>query len=210
MPDSKIRIFDIGRKKAPVDLFPLVLHFVSKEKMQISSEALEAARITANRYLIRMCGKEGFHCRIRVQPFHVTRINKMLSCAGADRLQTGMRHAWGKPMGTAARVKIGTVLMSVRTYDKHENDVIEALRRTGFRLPGRQDVLVGDTWGFTKFTRLQYEFLRDHDMLKRDGINALRFNCRGKLDQAPDKMLIERHEMRRIVKESGLFHDGDI
>merc|ERR1719445_2201541 len=73
------------------------MHLISKEKIQISSEALEAARITANRYLIRMCGKDYFHCRIRVQPFHVTRINKMLSCAGADRLQTGMRHAWGKP-----------------------------------------------------------------------------------------------------------------
>merc|ERR1712141_532775 len=33
--------------------------------------------------------------RIRVHPFHVLRINKMLSCAGADRLQTGMRGAFG-------------------------------------------------------------------------------------------------------------------
>jgi len=210
VPDPKIRIFDIGRKKAPVDLFPLVIHFVSKEKIQISSEALEAGRITANRYLIRMCGKDGFHCRVRVQPFHVTRINKMLSCAGADRLQTGMRHAWGKPMGTAARVKIGTVLMSVRTKDQHKNDVIEALRRTSFRFPGRQQALVGDTWGFTKFTREQYEFLRDHNMLKRKGIYAERFNGRGKLDQAPTEMRMERYELRKLVRESGLFHDGGV
>ena len=33
--------------------------------------------------------------RVRCHPYHVTRINKMLSCAGADRLQTGMRHAYG-------------------------------------------------------------------------------------------------------------------
>ena len=38
----------------------------------------------------------------------------MLSCAGADRLQTGMRGAFGKPIGKAARVDIGTILMSVR------------------------------------------------------------------------------------------------
>jgi large subunit ribosomal protein L10e len=41
----------------------------------------------------------------------------MLSCAGADRLQTGMRGAWGKPNGTVARVNIGQIIMSVRTRD---------------------------------------------------------------------------------------------
>lgn len=46
------------------------------------------------------------------------RINKMLSCAGADRLQTGMRGAFGKPQGLVARVGIGTVLMSVRVRDQ--------------------------------------------------------------------------------------------
>lgn len=45
--------------------------------------------------------------RIRVHPFHVIRQKKMLTCAGADRLQTGMRHAFGKPAGTVARVDIG-------------------------------------------------------------------------------------------------------
>merc|ERR1711971_962382 len=52
----------------------------------------------------------------------------MLSCAGADRLQTGMRGAFGKPQGTVARVRIGQPLMSVRTHDKHKDSVIEALR----------------------------------------------------------------------------------
>ena len=52
--------------------------------------------------------------RIRVHPWHVLRINKMLSCAGADRLQTGMRGAYGKPIGNCARVKIGSILMSIR------------------------------------------------------------------------------------------------
>jgi ribosomal protein L16/L10AE len=38
----------------------------------------------------------------------------MLSCAGADRLQTGMRQAFGKSYGKVARVKIGSILYSVR------------------------------------------------------------------------------------------------
>merc|ERR1712151_506954 len=102
VPDPKIRAYDVGRKKAPVDDFRLCVHLVSCEREQVSSEALEAARIRANKHMVKSCGKDGFHLRIRVHPFHVTRINKMLSCAGADRLQTGMRHAWGKPQGTVA------------------------------------------------------------------------------------------------------------
>lgn len=49
MPDPKIRIFDLGRKKAGVDDFPLCVHLVSNEYEQVSSEALEAARICANK-----------------------------------------------------------------------------------------------------------------------------------------------------------------
>ena len=59
----------------------------SWEKEQITSEALEAARIAANKYMTKNAGKDTFHLRVRVHPFHVLRINKMLSCAGADRLQ---------------------------------------------------------------------------------------------------------------------------
>merc|ERR1739845_273641 len=115
VPDAKIRIFDLGRKKANVDDFPLCIHLVSNEYEQLSSEALEAARICANKYFVKNGGKESFHLRVRVHPYHVVRINKMLSCAGADRLQTGMRGAFGKPYGLVARVNIGQVLLSIRT-----------------------------------------------------------------------------------------------
>ena len=50
-----------------------------------------------------------------------------------------MRGAFGKPQGLVARVNIGQPLMSVRTYDKHKESVIEALRRTKFKFPGCQD-----------------------------------------------------------------------
>ena len=83
--DPKIRIYDLGRKKANVDEFPLCVHLVSNEYQQLSSEALEAGRICANKFMTKTSGKDSFHMRIRVHPFHVIRINKMLSCAGADR-----------------------------------------------------------------------------------------------------------------------------
>ncbi|CAI0439864.1 unnamed protein product [Linum tenue] len=60
----------------------------------------------------------------------------MLSCAGADRLQTGMRGAFGKPQGVCARVAIGQVLLSVRCKDNNSNHAQEALRRAKFKFPG--------------------------------------------------------------------------
>merc|ERR1719159_1996719 len=56
VPDSKIRIFDLGRKKANVEDFPLSIHLVSDELEQLSSEAMEAARICCNKYLVKKCG----------------------------------------------------------------------------------------------------------------------------------------------------------
>jgi large subunit ribosomal protein L10e len=40
-----------GRKRANVDEFPCCVHLVSNEYEQLSSEALEAARICANKYV---------------------------------------------------------------------------------------------------------------------------------------------------------------
>ena len=61
-------MFDAGKKKASVEEFPFVLHIVSKEKEQVSSEALEAARIACNKHLIKFSGKDAFHLRVRVHP----------------------------------------------------------------------------------------------------------------------------------------------
>merc|ERR1712048_398076 len=117
VPDAKIRIFDLGNKKASVMSFPVHVVMVSDEYEQIGSDALEAARISANKYMAKMCGKDAFHLRIRTHPYHVTRINKMLSCAGADRLQTGMRGAYGKPNGLVSRINIGDPILSIRTKE---------------------------------------------------------------------------------------------
>ncbi len=172
VPDPKIRIYDLGRKKARVDEFPLCVHLVSDEYEQLSSEALEAGRICANKYLVKHCGKDAFHMRMRLHPFHVIRINKMLSCAGADRLQTGMRGAFGKPQGTVARVHIGQPIMSVRAKDAHQAPVVEALRRAKFKFPGRQKIYVSKKWGFTKYNRDKYEEMRQDGRLVPDGVNV--------------------------------------
>ena len=118
---------------------------------------------------MKQAGKEGFHMRVRAHPFHVVRINKMLSCAGADRLQTGMRGAFGKPNGLVARVNIGQILLSVRTRDSHRANAIEALRRSQYKFPGRQKIIVSKNWGFTPLRRDEYVERRKDGRVRPDG-----------------------------------------
>merc|ERR1712149_31847 len=161
VPDPKIRIYDLGSKKASVLSFPKHVVMVSDEYEQIGSEALEAARICANKYMTKNIGKESFHLRMRCHPYHVTRINKMLSCAGADRLQTGMRGAYGKPNGLVSRINIGDPILSIRTKEANYDHAYEALRRSKMKFPGRQKIYRSKNWGFTKFTTEQFsEFMR--------------------------------------------------
>lgn len=182
VPDPKIRIYDLGRKKAHVDDFPLCIHLVSNEYEQLSSEALEAGRICANKYIVKNAGKDSFHMRVRVHPFHVIRINKMLSCAGADRLQQGMRGAFGKPQGLVARVNIGQVIFSIRTKDANKAVVMEALRRSKYKFPGQQKIIVSNKWGFTPLKREEYLKARSEGKLKPDGSYVKFVPQKGELD----------------------------
>ena len=183
VPDGKLKIFDLGRKRATVDELPLCVHLISNEYEQLSSEALEAGRICANKYLSKVAGKDSFHMRIRVHPFHVLRINKMLSCAGADRLQTGMRGAYGKPVGTVARVNIGQIIFSVRSKESNRATVIEALRRSQYKFPGRQKIIVSRLHGFTPFTRDEYIEKRQRGELAPDGAYVKILSRKGPLKQ---------------------------
>ncbi|ORY77392.1 ribosomal protein L10e/L16 [Protomyces lactucae-debilis] len=183
VPDPKIRIYDLGRKKAGVDEFPLCIHLVSNEKEQLSSEALEAGRITCNKYISKTTGKDSFHMRVRAHPFHCVRINKMLSCAGADRLQTGMRGAWGKPAGLVARVNIGQVIFSVRSRDNNKAVVIEALRRSSYKFPGQQKIVISKRWGFSDLTREEYVERRQKGNIRPDGAFCQYLSPHGPLEE---------------------------
>merc|ERR1712100_9535 len=183
VPDPKIRIFDLGRKKAGVDEFPFCAHLVSNEYEQLSSEALEAARICANKYVVKNSGKDSFHLRVRAHPFHVIWINKMLSCAGADRLQTGMRGAWGKPYGTVARVDIGQILLSIRTREDKGEAACEALRRAKCKIPGRQKIHVSHNYGFTPFKKEDYEKYKAEGRLIPQGVHVQWLSSHGPLSR---------------------------
>uniref|UniRef100_A0A2I2ZET2 Uncharacterized protein n=1 Tax=Gorilla gorilla gorilla TaxID=9595 RepID=A0A2I2ZET2_GORGO len=130
----------------------------------LSSEALEA-------YMVKSCGKDGFHIRVWLHPFHVIRINKMLSCA------------FGKPQGTVARVHIGQVIMSIRTKLQNKEHVTEALRRAKFKFPGRQKIHISKKWGFTKFNADEFEDMVAEKRLIPDGCGVKYIPSRGPLDK---------------------------
>ena len=131
----------------------------------------------------------------------------MLSVAGADRLQTGMHGAWGKPNGTVARVSIGQILLSVRTRDNRTfhlfqlslgnewvNDLlmkntvdrataIEALRRSQYKFPGRQKIIVSKNWGFTSLRRDEYLIKRQEGKIRIDGAYVQFLRNKGSIER---------------------------
>ena len=66
-------------------------------------------------------------------------------------------------------MKIGQILLSVRTSEKNREHAVEALRRSKFKFPGRQKIVLSNRWGFTKFTHEQYEEMMADGRLKVDG-----------------------------------------
>jgi len=132
IPDPKIRKFTHGD---PNRRFEYELVLVAKRSGQIRHNALEAARVATNKYLESKLGRANYFFRVVPYPHHVLRENKMIFGAGADRLQDGMRLAFGKPVGTAAQVWEGSTVLLVRV-DKQGLEVAkEALRRGASKLP---------------------------------------------------------------------------
>jgi large subunit ribosomal protein L10e len=134
VPGPKITIYDMGNRHA-IEKFPLKVSLIAIEACQIRHNALEAARQTVNRYLTKKVGRQNFHLRIRPHPMHVMRENKMMAFAGADRLQDGMRKAFGKPIGLAARVRKGQPLVTIRTSPENFKFSKDALRRATMKFP---------------------------------------------------------------------------
>ena len=70
------------------------------------------------------------------------RENKMIATAGADRLQEGMRKAFGKPIGVAARVDIGSVILDVLIKAENLDKAKAALKAATTKLPLKYKIVV--------------------------------------------------------------------
>jgi large subunit ribosomal protein L10e len=140
IPGSKIHMFDIGNSKGSFDV---ELSLTPEAAVQIKHNALEAARIAANKILSTL-GPNSYHLKMRVYPHHILRENPLATGAGADRFQEGMRRAYGKPIGTAARLKRDQKIMSVRVKKEKEAVAKDALRRAKMKFPVRCRTIIED------------------------------------------------------------------
>lgn len=132
IPPVQIPKFDHGNPKGK---FGITLRLLVTKPGQISSNALEAARRIANRYLEKHVGPNNYYLRIAVYPHHIVRENKMMAIAGADRLQDGMRLAFGTPIGRAARVSAGQTVIMVQTSKQYLEFVKNSLSVASSKLP---------------------------------------------------------------------------
>ncbi|EED44539.1 LSU ribosomal protein L10AE [Enterocytozoon bieneusi H348] len=138
--------------------------------------------------MVKMVGKDNFHMRICPQPLNVLRINKMLTCAGADRLQTGMRNSFGKPYGRAARIFVGQHIINVRTKPQNVAVAKEALRRAKNKLPGQQLIQESIIHGFTGLTRDEFCNLKENKRLLVRGTTISVIKEKGPIDQFKEKV----------------------
>lgn len=93
-----------------------------------------------------------------------------------------MRGAYGKPIGTVARVAVGQILFSIRVKTAMTQVAIDALKRSGDKFPGNHRVAVSRKWGFTKYDIADYERLRAEGKIVPDGVNVQVKNIHVKLD----------------------------
>jgi len=107
VPVQKIVKFTMGSENLfEKGKFPYHLIVVSKENVQIRHNALESCRQHINKSLEKnFLGQYVF--KVVPFPHHIQRENKMLTGAGADRMQTGMQLSFGKATEKAAIVKEG-------------------------------------------------------------------------------------------------------
>ncbi|MEZ0290152.1 MAG: 50S ribosomal protein L16 [Sulfolobales archaeon] len=140
IPPPKITKFTMGN---PRNKYLYAIRLVAEKNILIRHNALEAARTAAHRYLSKYIGEDKYFFVIRKYPHQVIRENKMLAFAGADRLQEGMRRAFGKPIGTGSYVYPGDIIIDVYVLDKTHIDIaIEALRRARAKLPESYRIVV--------------------------------------------------------------------
>jgi large subunit ribosomal protein L10e len=107
VPPQKIVKFTMGKESLDNDgKLPHHLTVVTEEKVQIRHNAFEACRQFINKKLDKeLSGQYMF--KVIPFPHHVQRENKMLTGAGADRMQTGMQLSFGKATSKAAIMKKG-------------------------------------------------------------------------------------------------------
>ncbi|MEX0933001.1 MAG: 50S ribosomal protein L16 [Candidatus Pacearchaeota archaeon] len=138
VPHQKIVKFTMGKPELYNEgKFPYHLKVVSAEKVQVRHNALEACRQFINKKIDKEFSGQ-YLFRIIPFPHHIQRENKMLTGAGADRMQTGMQLSFGKVAGKAAILNKGSNLFFIAVQNKKGVDFVRrVLKQVNPKLPGK-------------------------------------------------------------------------
>lgn len=115
--------------------FGTVLTVISLENVQMRDNAIEAARQSIHKDLeTNFLGQ--YYFAVKVFPHHILRENKMITGAGADRMQTGMTKSFGATIGRAAFVKENQPIFVIAVNsEKAVRSSREAIAKIKAKLP---------------------------------------------------------------------------
>lgn len=130
---TKMRMGDLIGYKA--GKYKIIMTVCTKHRVQLRDNALEATRQFLNRFLTDEVGKE-YYLEVKPYPHHIIRENKMITGAGADRMQTGMALSFGKSTGRACLLSPGAPIFVIGvTNPKHEAIARKLIGSIKARLP---------------------------------------------------------------------------
>ncbi len=136
LPHTSIQIFDMGKIKPEYDA-RVTLN--TEQPIQLRSNALEAARLVAHKYLELNIPTE-YYLKLLVYPHNVIREHKMAAGAGADRVSRGMSLAFGRPVSVAARLRSHQPVFMVMTKSANREAAASALKKAAAKLSGTYKV----------------------------------------------------------------------
>lgn len=139
IPPQKIVKFNMGNP----DLSKLKhqLTMISIEKVQLRDSAMEACR----QYIHKAADEKfpgNYLFRVIPYPHHIQRENKMLTGAGADRMQTGMQLSFGKSTSKAAILKPGSEIFFIAVANENAVKAArELLQQIKSKLPCKTKIV---------------------------------------------------------------------
>jgi large subunit ribosomal protein L10e len=131
-PVSKVQKFTMGDSKAT---YQYKVSLVAESRVQVRHNALEAARVSANKVMADKLGETGYLIKVVSYPHVILRENRMIATAGADRLQEGMRRSFGKPNGRAAIIELDGSVLNIYVNESGLEHAKVAMKVSSSKLP---------------------------------------------------------------------------
>lgn len=132
VPGNRVTMYDQGNLSGT---YKYRIDLIAKSDVNLRHNAIEAMRIATSKKLTDVIGKQGFHLQVRMVPHNVIRENPLATGAGADRISTGMKLSFGRPISRSAQIRKGKVMISVFVNDDGKEIGKLALKKAAYKAP---------------------------------------------------------------------------